>query len=134
MNSKEHNIAGNGTIEHKLGFAVIGEYDFPIVMKQNIYVDDIVLIGFSETSSKESEYDFATVHFFEDDEKFDEVWNQPGRYITKLKKYRQVLSPDFSQYIDMPVATQIFNVFRECAGCSKPTKTVQSATPSRKND
>jgi hypothetical protein len=52
------------------------------------------------------------VHFFEDDEKFDEVWNNPSRYIDKLKQYRQVLSPDFSQYIDMSNAVQIFNVYR----------------------
>jgi hypothetical protein len=111
MKDVKDKISGNGLIDHKLGFAVTGKYDFPIVMKQNIYEDDIVLIGFSETGGK-NKYDFATVHFFENDEKFDEVWNHPERYIEKLEKYRQVLSPDFSQYIDMPAAMQIFNVFR----------------------
>jgi len=33
------------------------------------------------------------VHFFEDDSKFDEVWNKPEQYIQELGKYKQVMTP-----------------------------------------
>lgn len=53
------------------------------------------------------------VHFFVDDYQFERVWNNPRAYIEKLKKYACVLSPDFSPYGDMPLATQIFNHYRK---------------------
>jgi hypothetical protein len=105
-------ITGKGELKHKGDFAVAGIFDFPIVVRQNVFLGEIGLIGFSEIKNEEKEYDFATIHFFEGDEKFDEVWNNPSRYIPRLKQYRQVLSPDFSQYMDMPKAIQIFNVYR----------------------
>jgi hypothetical protein len=83
-----------------------------MVIKQNIALQDVCLLGFSETRTGEKKHRSATVHFFEDDDKFDEVWNNPPRYVSRLSQYRQVLSPDFSQYTDMPKAVQIFNVYR----------------------
>jgi hypothetical protein len=105
-------ITGKGELQHKGDFASVGLYDFPVVMKQNVFLDGIGLIGFSETKKDELKNNFATVHFFEDDEKFDEVWNNPSHYIKRLAQYRQVCSPDLSQYIDMPNAIQVFNVYR----------------------
>jgi hypothetical protein len=103
---------GKGAPIHKGEFASIGTYDFPIVIRQNVSLDELRLIGFSETRQSEQKHRSATVHFFEDDDKFDEVWNNPPKYVAKLRQYRQVLSPDFSQYGDMPAAIQIFNVYR----------------------
>jgi hypothetical protein len=105
-------FCGKGAPIHKGGFASIGTYDFPLVIRQNVSLDELCLIGFSETRQNEQKHQSATVHFFEDDDKFDEVWNSPPKYVAKLKQYRQVLSPDFSQYADMPAAIQIFNVYR----------------------
>ena len=53
------------------------------------------------------------VHFFIDDYQFERVWNNPNRYVEKLKQYAVVCSPDFSPYGDMPLATQIFNHYRK---------------------
>ena len=92
--------------------AALGAYDFPMVFKQNVFLRDLCLLGYSETRADDTKYKGATVHFFEADDKFDEVWNNPPRYISKLSQYRQVLSPDFSQYTDMPKAVQIFNIYR----------------------
>lgn len=89
-----------------------GKYDFPLVIRQNVLLQDLCLLGFSEMRLDDRKHRGATVHFFEADDKFDEVWNDPPRYISKLSQYRQVLSPDFSQYIDMPKAVQIFNIYR----------------------
>ena len=52
------------------------------------------------------------VHFFLHDYQFERVWNNPNKYIDVLKKYKYVLSPDFSPYADMPYSLQLFNVYR----------------------
>ena len=53
------------------------------------------------------------VHFFMDDYQFERIWNQPERYIEKLRKYVAVATPDFSPYGDMPLCLQIFNHYRK---------------------
>ena len=52
------------------------------------------------------------VHFFEDDYKFERVWTSPDRYGSMLSKFSYILGPDFSQYIDFPLALQIYNHYR----------------------
>ena len=54
----------------------------------------------------------AYVHFFIDDYQFDRVWRNPERYIPILSRYQGIISPDFSLFIDMPVAVQRWNVYR----------------------
>lgn len=54
----------------------------------------------------------AGVHFFLDDYQFERIWQRPEYYIEKLGEFDCVLTPDFSLYIDMPVAMQVWNVYR----------------------
>lgn len=54
----------------------------------------------------------AGVHFFLDDYQFERIWQRPEFYIEKLGEFDCVLTPDFSLYIDMPVAMQVWNVYR----------------------
>lgn len=51
-------------------------------------------------------------HFFLHDYQFERVWKYPDRYIDVLKKFRFVLSPDFSPYADMPEVLKMYNVYR----------------------
>lgn len=44
----------------------------------------------------------ATVHFFESDRAFARVLHNPNRYVDILKRFKYVISPDFSQKLDMP--------------------------------
>lgn len=53
------------------------------------------------------------VSFFLDDYQFERVWNKPEVYTQMLKKYKCVLSPDFSLFNDFPKAIQIFNHYRK---------------------
>ena len=53
------------------------------------------------------------VHVFINDYQFQRLWNSPEKYMEKLKQYECVLTPDFSPYADMPLATQIFNHYRK---------------------
>ncbi len=40
------------------------------------------------------------------------MWRDPQQYIEMLRPYKAVLTPDFSMYIEMPLALQLFNTFR----------------------
>lgn len=54
-------------------------------------------------------------HFFIDDYRFERLWNRPETYIEVLRRYRGVLSPDFSTYADMPYPMQAWNCYRSRA-------------------
>lgn len=104
----EHTIESYFANDYK----VAGKYDLPVVRKQSINFDNLKLIRFSSIVKHETEDMDATVHFFEADECFDEVWKNPSAYIDELKQYRQVMTPDFSMYYDMPLVLQLINTFR----------------------
>jgi hypothetical protein len=105
-----------------------GSFDMPFVYSQVIDLIEFSLIGFDKTRHFEfsNSRRAKTVHFFLDDYKFDEVWNKPERQTNRLLRYRQVLSPDFSIYTDMPKPLQIYNIFRNrwCASVWQAAKMV----------
>lgn len=53
------------------------------------------------------------IHFFVDDYQFTRLWNNPDRYIEVLKRFKYVMSPDFSLYADFPKALQLYNHYRK---------------------
>ena len=53
------------------------------------------------------------VHFFLDDYQFHRVWTQADTYTQILSKFQAVLSPDFSMYVDFPLAVQLYNSYRK---------------------
>ncbi len=71
------------------------------------------LIAFSK-AIRSTDYD-AWVHFYEDDAEFERIWNRPNTYLPILKKFRGVISPDFSVYRDMPLVMQQWNIYRSRA-------------------
>ena len=52
------------------------------------------------------------VHFYEHDRYFERLWHNPKRYLSKLKKFKGVISPDFSLYRNMPLVMQEWNTYR----------------------
>lgn len=93
-------------------FNGVGKYDIPQL--DPVYkLDEIEeWIGFNYVLSDNNPKGKA-VHFFIDDYQFERLWNNPDRYVEKLKQYVCVCTPDFSPYGDMPLATQIFNHYRK---------------------
>jgi hypothetical protein len=93
---------------------MVGDYDMPFIYAQDVTVCDIELISFSNLRFNDNSASAKdkSVHFFIDDYKFDEVWNNPEKQLQKLAQYRQLLSPGFSVYSNMPEAMQIYNTFR----------------------
>ena len=51
-------------------------------------------------------------HFYYDDFKFIQAWRDPDKYMEKLRRFKAVISPDFSLYTDFPRALQILSCYR----------------------
>lgn len=85
-----------------------GKYQIPFLL-QETYVPDH-LIDFC-TALHSNDY-AAGVHFFLADYRFERIWKEPQRYISILKRFSCVLTPDFSLYLDMPLAMKIWNTYR----------------------
>ena len=88
----------------------VGYYNLP-TLKACHYVPD-ELIGFNYVKSWKGSREGIGVHFFLDDYQFERLWTQPFVNIERLRGFSCVLMPDFSTYADMPMAMQIWNVYR----------------------
>jgi hypothetical protein len=91
----------------------VGEYGIPSI--QPIYEVPSIdrWLEFEKAKKLRHKPKKTGVHFFEYDFKFECVWNFPDRYAEVLSQYDCVLSPDFSIYVDIPRAVQIFNHYRK---------------------
>lgn len=85
-----------------------GFYQFPTIKPEKFMPED--LIGFNYVLSTDRRD--AGVHFFIDDYQFERIWNDPYPYIERLREFPCALTPDFSLYMDMPMAMKIWNVYR----------------------
>ncbi len=90
-----------------------GYFEFPKLKTSDALPEKV--ITFSKAMSKTwQDFDFWVV-FYEHDEKFERFWNNPKQYLDKLKKFKGVISPDFSLYRNMPLCMQIWNTYRSRA-------------------
>lgn len=85
-----------------------GKYQIPIVLPTDHIPTKLIAFN-SVKTAKDTE---CGVHFFIDDYQFERLWRSPELYINRLKQFDCVLTPDFSLYTDMSIATQIWNVYR----------------------
>ena len=96
-------------------FPGIGKLQIPIIPKFEAVpgdFDDLLLIGFDKAHLEDNNHLNRMVHFFLYDYRFERVWKNPDNDIEKLSRYRAVLSPDFSMYLEMAPVMQLYNVFR----------------------
>lgn len=56
--------------------------------------------------------DGGAVHFFLDDYRFESAWNNPLRGLERVRRAGAALTPDFSLWRDMPLAAQMWQVYR----------------------
>lgn len=89
-------------------FRTGGKFNMPMIYKETHIPKD--LISFNYVLSKD---DFEKgVHFYIDDYQFERIWNSPHDYMERLTQFDCCLTPDFSLYTDMPLAMQLWNVYR----------------------
>jgi hypothetical protein len=86
-----------------------GIYDIPTLDK--VIHTPKSLMGFNYCKSTPPQ-DGIGVHFFLDDYQFERIWNSPADYCAMLADYDCVLTPDFSLYMNMPIAMMIWNTYR----------------------
>lgn len=86
-----------------------GVYDIPTIRKEE-GLHATKLIGFNYAMTSEDKK--CGIHCFLDDYQIERLWNTPERYLNILKKYECVLTPDYSLYMDMPMAMKIWNTYR----------------------
>lgn len=87
---------------------VDGKYQMPIIRNDNVIPRDLIGFNYMLTSEVKN----IGIHCFVDDYQFERVWNRHSHYLEKLSEYQVVLSPDFSLYLEMPLAMKVWNVYR----------------------
>ena len=90
-----------------------GYIELPKIKASNLIPQK--LVPFSNAMSKTWEDFDCWVMFYEHDVKFERFWNNPKQYLEKLKKFKGVISPDFSLYRNMPLVMQQWNTYRSRA-------------------
>lgn len=85
-----------------------GIEEIPVIKTSKLLPEKV--ITFSK-ALKSKEYD-AWVLFYEHDVNFIRVWNQPRKYLNVLKRFRGVISPDFSLYRRMPLCMQKWSTYQ----------------------
>lgn len=75
--------------------------------------------SYDRTKPDDEQHFDQIVHFFLYDYELERVWKRPDQDVEKLKRYRAVLFRDFSMYLEMALAMQLYNVFRNrwCGAC-----------------
>ena len=87
-----------------------GYIELPKIKTSNFIPDK--LVSFSKAMSKTwTDFD-CWVMFYEHDIKFERLWRNPKQYLSKLKKFKGIISPDFSLYRNMPLCMQMWNTYR----------------------
>ena len=87
---------------------VENEFGMPIVKNYN-GEKPVALQAFNKAVVNKK-YD-KTVHFYLNDKEFIRILTYPEKYLEILKRFKSVISPDFSQYIDMPHPMRFYNCF-----------------------
>lgn len=98
----------------KANFQSKNKWNIPEIKGIKRFDKRIGFIGFNyaKTFEKKNKTKYG-VHFFLDDYQFDRVWNQPDKYLPLLKKFKYILSPDYSMYTDYPKAMQLWKHYQK---------------------
>lgn len=105
-------IAANRNFENvnKGRFPGAGQYNIPILTA--LPYEECDFIGFNYAKSCKNRAEKG-IHFFMDDYQFMRLWNMPDYYLPLLMQFKYVMTPDFSTYLDYPLALQIYNHYRK---------------------
>ena len=96
----------------RMRFAGVPPYAIPEIQPEHIDIRHLDWIPFNYAKTAKDR-EGKGIHFYLDDYQFARLWNRPDDYISLLSEFGAVCTPDFSQYIDMPVAMRIYNHYRK---------------------
>lgn len=104
--SCQHNVFENQEV---MQFPCNGKYGIPEMQATDTVGDK--MLRFMDWKEIDNPQDYIA-HFYYDDYKFMSAWRDPNKYIDRLQEFKAVVSPDFSLYIDFPIALQILSCYR----------------------
>lgn len=87
-----------------------GYFEIPVIRTSELLPDKVVT--FSKAMSKTWKDFDCWVVFYEHDVNFERLWNNPKAYLNRLKKFKGIISPDYSLYRNMPLCMQMWNTYR----------------------
>ena len=102
----QHNVFENQEV---MQFPCNGKYGIPKMQATDTVGDK--MLRFMDWKEIDNPQDYIA-HFYYDDYKFMSAWRDPKKYIDRLQEFKAVVSPDFSLYIDFPIALQILSCYR----------------------
>lgn len=85
-----------------------GFYQMPMIYKEDVVPDKLIGFNYMKSSTDTD----VGIHMYVDDYQFERLWNKPEAYLDELRQFQCVFTPDFSLYLDMPMAMKIWNVYR----------------------
>lgn len=92
-------------------FATVGKWGIPLVKRQKIVADNMMLVACSDTRANDNEANKKKgVHFFVDDYRFSGIYDNPERTFERYSQYAFLLTPDYSTYSDMDMWRQLESV------------------------
>lgn len=102
LNSRTYrlHIFNNLITDDKFGLPIIANYKGDMPAKLQAFNKAIAQKRYENT-----------VHFYLNDKEFTRILTYPEKYLEILKKFKSVISPDFSQYIDMPSPMRFYHCF-----------------------
>ena len=104
--SLQHNVFDN---QERMQFDTDNYYGFPNMEPTQTYGDKLLrFCDWKEVDDPEN----WIAHWYYDDYKFIAAWKDPDKYLERLKRFKAVISPDFSLYTDFPRALQILSCYR----------------------
>lgn len=96
---------------NKAMFDGVGEYGIPQIRAvHECDVENWISFNYAKGCEEPEEHG---VHFFIDDYQFMRTWTSPDVYMKMMRKFKAVMTPDFSTYTDFPKAVQIYNHYRK---------------------
>ena len=104
--SMQHNVFEN---QDTMQFPCNNWYGIPDMAVTHTTGDKMLrFMDFNDVDDHEN----YIAHFYYDDYKFISAWREPDKYLEKLRRFKAVVSPDFSLYTDFPRSLQILSCYR----------------------
>ena len=104
--SLRHNVFENF---ERMQFNSENYYGIPAMQATQIIGDKMARFMDWEEIDDPSQYICC---FYYDDFKFIQAWRNPDKYVDRLRRFKAVVSPDFSLYTDFPRILQILSCYR----------------------
>ena len=101
-------IRGGQALNFYDGGRVTGFYDMPMLEPVDFTPTDLIGFNYLLNTNRRD----CGIHFYLDDYQFERFWNSPEQYLTKMREFECVLTPDFSLFLDMSMSAKIWNTYR----------------------